>query len=93
MGYNINSSTNDCYKGTTCLINKLGITDENTLAQIEADITFAKASQLEVNPINGNFDFNHYKAIHEYLFSDLYDWAGKIRTINISKKPANKSQE
>ncbi|MDO4607651.1 MAG: Fic family protein [Clostridia bacterium] len=86
MGYSINSTTSDCYNGTTCLINKLGITDENTLAQIEADITFAKASQLEANPINGNFDFNHYKAIHEYLFSDLYDWAGKIRTVNISKK-------
>ena len=28
----------------------------------------------------------HYKAIHRFLFSDLYDWAGQIRTVNISKK-------
>ncbi len=89
MGYSVNAITSDCYDGTTCLINKFGITNENTLAQIEADITFAKASQLEANQIQGNFDFKHYKAIHKYLFSDLYDWAGKIRTINISKKGTN----
>lgn len=33
-----------------------------------------------------DFDFEHYKAIHRFLFSDLYDWAGKVRTVNISKK-------
>ena len=33
-----------------------------------------------------NFDFNHYKAIHRFLFSYLYDWAGEVRTVNISKK-------
>lgn len=27
-----------------------------------------------------------YKAIHRFLFSDLYDWAGEVRTVNISKK-------
>ena len=32
------------------------------------------------------FDFEHYKAIHRFLFSDLYDWAGEVRTVNISKK-------
>lgn len=86
MAYDINAVSADCYDGTTCLINKLGIKDEKQLYEIEAGITFAKASELEENPMNGNFDIEHYKAIHRYLFEDLYGWAGKFRTINISKK-------
>ena len=34
----------------------------------------------------GAFDFAHYKSIHHFLFCDLYNWAGQIRAINISKK-------
>lgn len=86
MAYDINSITEDCYENTTCLINKLGITDENQLAVIEADITFAKTSLLEEQPVNGKFDLEHYREIHRILFGDLYDWAGNFRTINISKK-------
>ncbi len=86
MGYSLNSLENECYKGTTCLINKMNITDEDTLNKIEADITFAKSSQLEECPISGNFDFEHYKAIHKFLFEDLYSWAGEIRKVNLYKK-------
>ena len=86
MGYSINSSTDNCYEGTTCLINKLNIKDEKMLAEIEGRITFAKSSTLESKPIDGNYNFEHYKAIHKYLFEDLYDWAGQIRTVNLSKK-------
>ncbi len=59
------------------------------MAPLEADITFAKASELDENPISTKFDFEHYKAIHKYLFEDLYDWAGKVRKTNISKKGTN----
>lgn len=86
MPYDINAVTADCYDGTSCLINKFGITDENKLSEIEANITFAKASILEENPLEGNFDVDHYKAIHRYVFEDLYEWAGNFRKINISKK-------
>ncbi len=86
MTYNLNSINDDCYEGTSCLINKFGIADENKLSEIEANITLVKSAQLEENPINGSFDTNHYKNIHRYLFEDLYDWAGKFKTINISKK-------
>ena len=89
MSYTLNSSTDNCYEGTTCLINKLDIRDEKLLNEIEADITFAKASLLEKEPIKGKFDFEHYKEIHQFLFSDLFDWAGQIRTVNISKKGTN----
>ncbi len=86
MSYIIESSTNDCYEGTTCLINKFDIRDEEKLSELEADITFAKASILEAIPNSTSFDINHYKAIHKFLFEDLYEWAGEFRTVEISKK-------
>lgn len=86
MAYEINAITEDCYEGTTCLINKFGITDEKILFEIEADISFARMSELEKTPLQGNFDIEHYKSIHRYLFSDLFEWAGEFRKINISKK-------
>ena len=86
MSYSIDSSTSNCYEGTTCLINKLGITDEDKLKEFEGAVTFAKASELELNPISDTFDVEHYKLIHKYLFEDIYDWAGEYRTVNISKK-------
>ena len=64
MGYSLDPSAANCYEGTTCLINKLNIRDEQQLASIEADITFAKTSALEKQPWEGSFDFAHYKAIH-----------------------------
>mgnify|MGYP006053083453 CR=1 FL=1 len=86
MGYSLNASADNCYKGTTCLINKFDIRDEKLLAETEADITFMKSVMLYNNPIEGCFDFEHYKAIHRFLFCDIYDWAGEIRTVNIAKK-------
>lgn len=86
MGYDTDLLCVDCYEGTACLINKFNIRDISQLALIEAEITFAKASELEQNPMDGQFDFAHYKAIHKYLFSDLYGWAGEIRTVDMSKK-------
>ena len=86
MAYRIDSTTDGCYPGTTCLVNKLGIQDELALAETEAAVVLGKASLLDQQPIPGVFDFEHYKRIHQFLFCDLYDWAGQIRTINLSKK-------
>ena len=86
MAYSLNPSSANCYEGTTCLINKFGVKDEKRLSELEAQITFAKAVLLEEAPIEGNFDFEHFKKIHEFLLCDLYDWAGQIRTVDISKK-------
>ena len=86
MSYKITASSDNCYEGTTCLINKLNIRDEKVLVETETAITFAKASMLEENPIDGSFDFAHFKEIHKFLFCDLYDWAVEIRTVDISKK-------
>lgn len=47
MAYSLNPSQDHCYEGTTCLVNKLNIRDEEKLSEIEAQITFAKAVMLE----------------------------------------------
>lgn len=86
MAYSLNPSSDNCYEGTTCLVNKLGIRDEKRLSEVEAGITFAKAVMLEEPPIDDDFGFEHFKKIHEFLLCDLYEWAGQVRTVDISKK-------
>ena len=92
MSYSITALTDDYYEGTNCLINKFNIQNEEQLAKLEAGITLAKTAELERNPIISSFDFKHYKQIHKYLFEDLYEWAGKIRTVDISKKGTSFTQ-
>lgn len=86
MSYSIDAITDGCYENTTCLINKFDIRDEEKLKKVEADITFAKATILESNPLSDKFDLEHYKAIHRFLFEDIYDWAGAFRTVDMAKK-------
>lgn len=86
MSYRGSALTADCYDGTLCLINKFNIRDEKQLAAVEADITLAKTIELMKHPLQGDFDFSHYKAIHKFLFEDIYEWAGQIRTVDMSKK-------
>lgn len=74
-----------CYRGTDTLINKLDIRDEKELFEVERELVSLRTLELELNPVRGNLDFEHLKKIHEYLFQDLYEWAGEIRTVNIAK--------
>lgn len=86
MGYEIDSCTDDCYPNSTVLINKFNIHNEQELVDTEALISLIRASQLELNPPVGAFDFSYYKELHNFLFGELYDWAGTLRKIEISKK-------
>lgn len=86
MSYSIDPLTADCYPGTSVLINKLDIRDEAALASAEVEIVTVRTAQWLLEPLAGTFDFSHYKAIHGHLFGDLYDWAGQIRTVNLSQK-------
>ena len=86
MGYSIEAIGDSCYPNSTCLINKFNIKDDKKLSEIEAEITFAKAAVLESKEVKPPFDFDFYKSIHRFLFEDLYDWAGVLRKIDISKK-------
>ena len=36
-------------------------------------------------PLSGKFDTAHLKAIHQYIFQDVFEWAGQFRTVDISK--------
>jgi len=74
-----------CYNGTDVLINKYAIKDASILNMFERQITSSRRAELEINPVEGQFDFNHLKAIHQRLFADIYDWAGQIRRVNIAK--------
>ena len=86
MAYSLEPLSDGCYPGTAVLINKLDIRDDKKLAQVEADVTKLRIAQWEIRPLADTFDFEHYKAIHRYLFDDLYDWAGQVRTVNLVKK-------
>lgn len=74
-----------CYPDTTVLINKLNIKDANQLFEAEKELTSIRLRELQEAPIKGKFDFNHLKAIHKYIFQDLYSWAGQERTVEIGK--------
>ena len=84
--YAVGSLQDGCYPGTVVLINLLGIKDQSDLDAVEGTIVPAKAALWEEKPLVESFDFTHYCAIHQFLFEDLYEWAGKPRTVDISKK-------
>ncbi len=67
------------------LKNRFEITNEATLEATEADLAAARSRELSQTPLQGRFDLAHLQAIHRYLFGDLYEWAGQLRTIDISK--------
>jgi cell filamentation protein len=71
-----------CYPGTTVLKNKLDLTDADELGAFEAEVSDARAD--EELPA-GDLNFAHFKAVHGHLFQDVYDWAGEIRTVRMSK--------
>ena len=70
------------------LNNKFGITNQVELAKAEERISKANAKRLYDSGDINNLEIGTYKGltdIHNYLFDDIYDFAGKTRTVNISK--------
>ena len=70
------------------LDNKLGITNQIELAKAEEKISKQKAKQLFDSGDINKVEIGTYKGlsfIHNYLFEEIYEFAGKIRTVNISK--------
>jgi cell filamentation protein len=71
-----------CYPGTTVLKNILDVRDQGTLNELEAVLTAARSDE----PLpNGRLGVSQYVAIHHHLFQDVFPWAGKYRTVRISK--------
>jgi cell filamentation protein len=72
-----------CYPGTTVLRNLPGLRRQATLTRFET----AMAAQRADEPFPaGRLGVRHYKAIHRHLFQDVYAWAGKFRTVRVSKE-------
>ena len=70
------------YPGTSVLKNKFNIRDQEELARAER---LAVQARMEQGVPRGDFDLAHLRAIHRHLFQDVYDWAGEVRTVEISK--------
>ena len=69
--------------------NKLGIRNRDDLQHVEYAVTNMRIAELLLKPIPGRFDLEHLKAIHRHIFQDIYEWAGKERTVNFSKRDAD----
>ncbi|WP_412916034.1 protein adenylyltransferase Fic [Enterococcus faecium] len=70
------------------LENKLGLTNQVELAKAEEKLSKQKAKELydsgKINEIEVG-TFKGLSEIHDFLFSEIYDFAGKIRSVNIAK--------
>ncbi len=70
------------------LENKLGLVNSTELAREEEKISKKKALELFENGILDKLEtgkFSALRKIHEYLFDEIYDFAGQLRTVNLAK--------
>ena len=70
------------------LENKLGITDSAELAREEERLSKKKALELYDTGLLDRLEagtFSALAAIHKFLFGEIYDFAGKVRTVNLAK--------
>lgn len=86
MAYSISSAGDDCYPGTTVLVNKLNIQEQAALDHAEEVTVTVRMIELRQQVHTDILSFSFYRELHRRLFSDLYIWAGELRTIDITKK-------
>ncbi|ENM5740058.1 Fic family protein [Vibrio mimicus] len=75
-----------CYPCSNTLINLLDIRDSEKLD--EAEVAFSEHRYIEYTSlISGleDFDIGHFRHLHWVLFQDVYEWAGEVRDVDISK--------
>tara|TARA_R100001440_G_scaffold71422_1_gene94386 strand:- start:377 stop:970 length:594 start_codon:yes stop_codon:yes gene_type:complete len=75
-----------CYPETDVLTNLLDIRNADKLAEAEIEFT-AERYRLYQSPkaTIQQFTFEHLKTLHYHLFQDVYEWAGEVRDVDISK--------
>lgn len=71
---------------TGVLRNLLGISDQQELDRVEAEVTAVRLAQLAENPLPGAYDLSHLQTLHRRIFGDIYGWAGELRTVAIAKQ-------
>lgn len=81
--YGTGTDAQYCYPNSDVLVNKLGITDGPALELAEIELTQARIEQYEPN--FDDISLAALRHIHFYLFQDIYDWAGDLRTVDIAK--------
>lgn len=74
-----------CYPDSDVLKNRMEIRDMEQLRRMEKRLTMLRILELVDKPIQGKFDLKHLQSVHRYIFQDIYDWAGKIRKVDIAK--------
>ena len=84
--YSVRGSAKYCYPGSTVLVNRLGITEQAELDRVERQIVLLKSAAAEREMPFVNVDFQYHLDLHRMLFSELYEWAGCLRDMDISKK-------
>lgn len=72
-----------CYPASSVLVNLLGITEQAALDIAELEFSQCRIEQYV--PEFDTFSLVSLQNIHFFLFQDVYGWAGKIRTVDISK--------
>lgn len=71
-----------CYPRTNVLKNRLDLRDADALEAFEADAVTQRGDE----PLpDGDFSPASFRNLHHHLFQDVYDWAGKYRTVRIGK--------
>ena len=73
------------YPHTDILKNLADIRDREMLSCMEAEYTSIRLAELVTGESVSRFDFAALCDMHHYIFQDIYEWAGKIRIINIEK--------
>jgi cell filamentation protein, protein adenylyltransferase len=71
--------------GTSCLRNKLEIVDPAVLRDVEARIVSIRDVELARQTLPGEYSLEHYQQFHRHLFQDVYEWAGELRRVDITK--------
>lgn len=71
--------------GTAVLRNVPGITDADELRRFEADATGIALVQILQRPVDGDFSLDHLCRIHKAIFGSIYPFAGRVRTVELSK--------
>lgn len=67
------------------LVNKLGLTDTQTLNEIEADIAGVEVGKILLAAPPASFDLAYHRHLHFQIFQLVYPWAGELRKVDIGK--------
>lgn len=72
-----------CYPGSNVLKNLLNIEDDEELAEAEAELTELAVEEIEFDA--PPYDLDYFQSLHRQVFEDVFEWAGELRSIDMSK--------